>query len=74
MKILYVTRKFPPTVGGMENVAAWLYDELAKRADVKLIKFGGANKWLLVVFPWLTLRAIATGGYSDQTLFMCKMV
>jgi phosphatidylinositol alpha-1,6-mannosyltransferase len=61
MKILYVTRKFPPTVGGMENVAAWLYEELKGRADVRLIKFGGANKYLPVVFPWLTLRAVLTG-------------
>jgi glycosyltransferase involved in cell wall biosynthesis len=61
MKILYVTRKFPPTVGGMENVAAWLYEALKDRADIKLIKFGGANKWLPLVFPWLTLRALLTG-------------
>ncbi|QQS20165.1 glycosyltransferase family 4 protein [Candidatus Saccharibacteria bacterium] len=61
MKVLYVTRKFPPTVGGMENVAAWLYEQLATRATVKLIKFGGANKYLPVVFPWLVLRAVFTG-------------
>ncbi len=61
MKILYVTRKFPPTVGGMENVAAWLYEELVKRETVKLIKFGGANKYLPAVFPWLVVRALAAG-------------
>lgn len=61
MKILYVTRKFPPTVGGMENVAAWLYEELKDKVDVRLIKFGGANKYLPVVFPWLTFRAVIKG-------------
>lgn len=61
MKILYVTRKFPPTVGGMENVAAWLYEELAQRETVKLIKFGGANKYLPIVFPYLVVRAVLTG-------------
>jgi phosphatidylinositol alpha-1,6-mannosyltransferase len=61
MKILYVTRKFPPTVGGMENVAAWLYDALASRAQVRLIKYGGANKYLPLVYPWLVLRAIVAG-------------
>jgi hypothetical protein len=58
MKILYVTRKFPPTVGGMENVAAWLYEELAQRETVKLIKFGGANKYLPIVFPYLVVRTV----------------
>jgi phosphatidylinositol alpha-1,6-mannosyltransferase len=61
MKVLYVTRKFPPTVGGMENVAAWLYEALAPRATVKLIKFGGANKYLPLVFPWLMVRALVAG-------------
>ena len=61
MKILYVTRKFPPTVGGMENVAAWLYEALVPKATVKLIKFGGANKYLPVVYPWLFVRALFAG-------------
>lgn len=61
MKILYVTRKFPPTVGGMENVAAWLYEALAPKAEVRLIKFGGANKYLPVVYPWLLCRALVAG-------------
>lgn len=61
MKILYVTRKFPPTVGGMENVAAWLYEALVPKATVRLIKFGGANKYLPVVYPWLLFRALVAG-------------
>lgn len=61
MKILYVTRKFPPTVGGMENVAAWLYEALVPKATVRLIKFGGANKYLPVVYPWLLVRALVAG-------------
>lgn len=61
MKVLYVTRKFPPTVGGMENVAAWLYEALEPKATVKLVKFGGANKYLPLVYPWLFVRALATG-------------
>lgn len=61
MKILYVTRKFPPSVGGMENVAAWLYEALAPKATVTLIKFGGANKYLPIVYPWLLCRALVAG-------------
>ncbi|MBL8122110.1 glycosyltransferase family 4 protein [Candidatus Saccharibacteria bacterium] len=61
MKILYVTRKFPPTIGGMENVAAWLYEALAPRAQVKLIKYGGANRYLPLVYPWLVVRALLAG-------------
>jgi glycosyltransferase involved in cell wall biosynthesis len=61
MRILYVTRKFPPSTGGMENAAYELYMALAARHDVALIKWGGANKMLPVVYPWLLLRALMAG-------------
>jgi phosphatidylinositol alpha-1,6-mannosyltransferase len=57
MKILFITRKFPPSVGGMENFAADLYESLDNQMDVKLVKWGGSNKWLPIVLPWLFLRA-----------------
>ncbi len=61
MRILYVTRKFPPSVGGMENVAAWLYEAFVPKATVTLIKFGGANKYLPFIYPWLLCRALFAG-------------
>jgi len=68
MKILYVTRKFPPAVGGMENVAAWLFEALEPKATVKLIKFGGANKYLPVVYPWLFVRALFAGWHMHPDI------
>lgn len=63
MRILYVTRKYPPSTGGMENAAYELYTALAanKENDVTLIKWGGANKLLPLVYPWLLLRSIVAG-------------
>lgn len=58
MKILYVTRKFPPSVGGMETAAKGLYDALRKEADVKLVAYGGKNKYLPTMYPWLVIRAL----------------
>jgi phosphatidylinositol alpha-1,6-mannosyltransferase len=58
MKILFVTRKYPPSVGGMENVARDLYGALQPLANVRLVAYGGKNKYLPVAYPWLLLRAL----------------
>lgn len=61
MRILFVTRKYPPSTGGMENAAHELYRALSAKNKVTLVKWGGANKLLPVVYPWLLLQAIVHG-------------
>lgn len=61
MRILYVTRKYPPSTGGMENAAYELYTALSLTNDVTLVKWGGANKLLPVVYPMLLLQALWKG-------------
>ena len=57
MKILFITRKFPPTKGGMEKVAYELYNHLSELEDVILVKWGGSNKWLPLVLPAILIRS-----------------
>ena len=63
MRILFVTRKYPPSKGGMETAAQDLYTTLAanKDNDVTLIKWDGSNKLLPVVYPWLLVQALVAG-------------
>lgn len=61
MRILYVTRKYPPSTGGMENAAYELYAALKTTNDVTLVKWGGANKLLPIVYPMLLLQALWKG-------------
>ncbi len=58
MKILYITRKYPPSVGGMEKVNSQLYTHLSKIAQTELIAWGGSQKWLPIVYPYLCLKGI----------------
>ncbi|MBU0976177.1 MAG: glycosyltransferase family 4 protein [Patescibacteria group bacterium] len=55
---LFVTRKYPPQTGGMENLS---YD-LIKNYNSKnyAVTFGGKQKWLPVIYPYLFLRALIT--------------
>jgi glycosyltransferase involved in cell wall biosynthesis len=57
MRVLFITRKFPPTTGGMEKTAYKLYTYLKETADVELIKWGGSNRLLFVILPYFLLKA-----------------
>lgn len=41
----------------MENFAYDLYQSVGKECDSKLISYGGSNKWLPLVLPYLFVRA-----------------
>jgi glycosyltransferase involved in cell wall biosynthesis len=55
--ILFITRKFPPRIGGMQKVAYELYRHLSRIAEVKLVKWSGSNKWLPLVLPYFLLQS-----------------
>lgn len=56
-KILFIARRFPPSVGGMERFAFDLSNALKKEVNFIKITWGGSNKWLPIVLPWFFLRA-----------------
>lgn len=58
MKVLFVSRKFPPSVGGMERYASDLYESLTQKVDIHLIKWGGSNKALPIVLPVFFVRSL----------------
>ncbi|MDB5165280.1 MAG: hypothetical protein JWM00_170 [Candidatus Saccharibacteria bacterium] len=57
MKVLFIARRFPPSVGGMERFAFDISEELDDQVDLRKITWGGSNKWLPLVLPWFFLRA-----------------
>lgn len=57
MNVLFITRKFPPIKGGMEKVAYGLYRYLSEIINVKLVKWGGSNKWLPLVLPYFLSKS-----------------
>jgi len=59
MRILFVSRKFPPSVGGMEQFAYDLSQSLADKIDVKAVTWGGHGrlKAVLIALPYLFIRS-----------------
>jgi glycosyltransferase involved in cell wall biosynthesis len=59
LKVLFVTRKFLPDVGGMEIAATHLYRELAKRCHVRLINCRPKSPLQLPLVPLKALLGTA---------------
>ncbi|HEY5997192.1 MAG TPA: glycosyltransferase, partial [Candidatus Deferrimicrobiaceae bacterium] len=56
MKVLYVTRKYRPSVGGMQQINTDLVASLRGKADVDLIALGRGQRHLAWFLPYALLR------------------
>lgn len=54
--VLFITRRFPPSVGGMERFAFEISKVLGKKIALKKITWGGSNAWLPLVLPWFFIK------------------
>lgn len=57
MRILFITRNFPPQRGGMERVAFYLYTHFEQKANIILLKWTGGRKLLIFVLPYFLIKA-----------------
>src|SRR5579884_1054396 len=59
MKVLFITRKYPPAVGGMELFAYELSQALAVKTEVRLVKWSGYGRLRAVLWalPSLFVRS-----------------
>jgi hypothetical protein len=60
LQILFITRKYPPAVGGMEKVSYVLGKELSRRHNISLVAWGGSQKWLIWFLPKAFVQALWT--------------
>lgn len=66
MKILYITRKYPPMVGGMESFSYNLYNNFDKKdADVTLVSLGKKQINLIWFVPYVFFRTLFTASKYD---------
>ena len=57
-QIVFVTRKYPPAVGGMEKMHFELSKALAEITPTQIIAYGGSQKKLPIVLPILLIKTI----------------
>lgn len=66
--LLFITRKYPPSVGGMERLSHRLTAEISKREEVRIISWGRSQRWLPFFLLSAFLRAIWTLRRETITL------
>lgn len=58
MRILFISRKYPPVIGGMENYAFNLHQEFIKAHDVVDIILKKRQIHLLWFYPWIFIKGL----------------
>ena len=56
-RVLFITRCYPPAVGGMERFAKDLHDALAKETDQVTLSWGGSKKALIFILPYFFIKS-----------------
>jgi len=56
--ILFITRKHPPSVGGMQKLSHQLIQAISQRTATRVVAWGGSQVFLPVFLPYALLRAI----------------
>lgn len=57
MKVLFITRKYPPRIGGMESFSYGLISNFPGEKEV--ITYSGSQKWLIFIYFYFLFRALS---------------
>jgi len=61
MKVLFVTRKFPPSIGGMQRLSYHLITQMKYRVEASAITWGGSQRLLPFFMPYALGKSICIG-------------
>jgi len=61
MRVLFVTRKFPPSVGGMQRLSYHLITQMKRRAEVGAVTWGRSQRLLPFFLPYALGKSICIG-------------
>jgi glycosyltransferase involved in cell wall biosynthesis len=67
MRLVFITRKYPPSIGGMENVSYHLSRELDKQTPTYTIAWGKSQKYLPYFLCKALVLAVWHVGLHDDT-------
>lgn len=67
LKVLYITRKYPPMVGGMESLSFNLYEGLSQNSNVEIEKLSLGKKQINLIWflPFAIIYAIFNASKYD---------
>lgn len=63
--ILFITRKYPPSVGGMQKLSFQLYENISAHTLIHVIHWGKSQKWLPFFVFWAFFRTLIVSYQED---------
>jgi phosphatidylinositol alpha-1,6-mannosyltransferase len=64
MRVLFVTRKFPPSVGGMQRLSYQLITQMRQRVEASAITWGRSQKLLPFFLPYALAKSMSSGRHG----------
>lgn len=61
MRVLFVSRKHPPSLGGMQRLSYHLITQMAERVEATAITWGGSQKALPLFIPYALTKSVFLG-------------
>ncbi len=58
MRVLFITRKYPPSVGGMQKISFGVINNFPEKDKSKLIAWGRSQIGLVLFIPWAFLKSV----------------
>ena len=58
IRVLFVSRKHPPSIGGMQRLSYHLVEEMRHRVEVISVTWGGSQKLLPFFLPYALVRSL----------------
>ncbi|KZX51328.1 hypothetical protein A3709_10950 [Halioglobus sp. HI00S01] len=68
MKVLFISRAYPPVIGGIEKQNYELAAALGQKADVELIVNTRGKAWLPIFLPWSLILGLFKAPRADVVL------
>lgn len=68
MRVLFISRAYPPVVGGIENQNEAIGRWLSTIAGCEIIANGKGKKWLPVFIPWAVAKGLWSARNADVIL------
>jgi len=69
MKILFISRAYPPVLGGIEMQNYGIAQALSKITETKIIANTGGKKSLIFFLPWIKIKSLFMLAKYDAVLF-----
>ncbi|MBU4502348.1 MAG: glycosyltransferase family 4 protein [Nanoarchaeota archaeon] len=58
MKVIFITRKYPPSVGGMQKLSHNVIHNFPELKNAEVISWGRSQKGLIFFIPWAFLKSL----------------